>query len=609
MNGEYQCDAGGQTPRGRRARTLHSGLADDERGAVFLMCLAGILIVLLMALMVYDAGIATKDKTRVQGAADFSAMAQANVNARTMNMLAYGNIAKRSIWAVHSLYPSQIEAYRTHLFDRLDSHCQWDNETDTTEVWWEQTQENIDDSDSGDVGRAADAERSLQICEEARLTNYRDFYQLVETDPDTDGDFFLFSGADVSVIDDGGPQGDILPDPANPNILSVQYYAQDLRAIDNYQRFLVGAAPWWGWTEQLMHGVRNGATITASFPPPSTDGVPGAGGGAFDYLGQLAASTISPGETGPGDFVLPVRPGADGTMSDHITERIEAGFDGGVGAGVNHYTELDNANTDDAFILEHLANNTAFINQSGGLYECEGLTEREPEEREIDTPGGGECFLADEIANAVWFDAAVGHFIDVGLNYTNEAFALGGMADEINEPWQLDQTGSQWLAGSSNLVIAYLSDHQEMRGGSSREKFQFVDRFGAEDAQETGQFFEEATGPQGANRLREMYAAFGYWGMARGEVSFTAETDQPADLWHPAWIGKLRPVSLPGEFDGLGFEMGDMFHTMLAYIHLAQRTGITEMDPLDSVDHEWDFARMEWMMRGMSEETVEGVPK
>src|SRR5690606_34515840 len=42
----------------------------------------------------------------------------------------------------------------------------------------------------------------------------------------------------------------------------------EIQAIDTYQAYMAQIAPWWGWSEGLTRGMRNGASITTSWPVP-----------------------------------------------------------------------------------------------------------------------------------------------------------------------------------------------------------------------------------------------------------------------------------------------------------------------------------------------------
>ncbi|MFU8804871.1 MAG: Tad domain-containing protein, partial [Bradymonadaceae bacterium] len=76
----------------------------DQSGAVAIACLAACLILFMTALVLHDAGNSARTKLDVQNAADTAAYSQAAVKARTMNMVAYTNVAKRTIISLHNTY-------------------------------------------------------------------------------------------------------------------------------------------------------------------------------------------------------------------------------------------------------------------------------------------------------------------------------------------------------------------------------------------------------------------------------------------------------------------------------------------------------------------------
>lgn len=93
---------------------LRQGIARFERddsGAILLLGLAGILILMMLAWVLYDTGQMARDKMDVQTSADTAAYSQAAVKARAMNNIAYANVAKRSVVGIHSQYWALWQAY------------------------------------------------------------------------------------------------------------------------------------------------------------------------------------------------------------------------------------------------------------------------------------------------------------------------------------------------------------------------------------------------------------------------------------------------------------------------------------------------------------------
>ena len=186
---------------------------EDESGAVALLCLAAVLALMMVAWMIFDAHKATKDKIMLQGAADTAAFSHAAVEARSMNMIAYGNIAKRSVVDIHAMYSGMYLAYAAWIAMRA-SQCNIYN--------W-------------------------SACWDAFINGMVILYESLD-------DQANYSGTPFLVLADGGNTTDA--------------HLRDVTAIDNYQHYMHHITPWWGFAEQLSRGWRNGATTVVSFPPP-----------------------------------------------------------------------------------------------------------------------------------------------------------------------------------------------------------------------------------------------------------------------------------------------------------------------------------------------------
>ena len=200
----------------RRLRWLRRRLAQgraDEGGAVLILCLAALLILLLISWAVLDGIFVIQDKAEVQASADVGAYSQASINARTMNMLAFTNVAKRSLVGVYGTYEGMYGAFEEWVIDEFwpqvisEGRCDWPDDT----VW-----------DCDDV-------------------EWRNNFDLLMTEMDTDYQNFQFNQ---------------------------DFYLADLRALHNYQLYALAMTPWWGWSEAVLRAQRNGATLATSFPPP-----------------------------------------------------------------------------------------------------------------------------------------------------------------------------------------------------------------------------------------------------------------------------------------------------------------------------------------------------
>ncbi len=192
-----------------------AALDDDRRGAVLLLCLAAILILLMLSWVMVDGIFVTHDKGEAQASADMAAYSDASVKARSMNMMAFTNVGKRSIVGAHTMYRSMYRSYASWVQQLFYERC------DPIEDTWD-------------------------TCDDPEWVRNRDLF-----DWESDNDYSNYES-------------------------SVDYYVGDLRALDNYQQYLQSMTPWWAWTEAVLRAQRNGATLATSFRPPNLDGPPGA---------------------------------------------------------------------------------------------------------------------------------------------------------------------------------------------------------------------------------------------------------------------------------------------------------------------------------------------
>ncbi len=99
---------------------------DDERGAVAMLALVGILIVLMVGLVLYDAGFMARENVDNQMGADTAAYSQAAVKARAMNNIAFANVAKRTIAGIRNMYWGNFLKYLAWWASQCGSCCCWD---------------------------------------------------------------------------------------------------------------------------------------------------------------------------------------------------------------------------------------------------------------------------------------------------------------------------------------------------------------------------------------------------------------------------------------------------------------------------------------------------
>jgi hypothetical protein len=574
----------------------------DEGGAILILALVAMMILMLLAMTLYDAGGAARDKAEVQASADTAAYSQAAVKARSMNMLAYSNISKRSIWGVHSLYPSYLKSMHRWIISTINSNCP-----------------SCDDPNDNNCKkcRAAKRERDRWIgatCEGGvqdcpidsnfRLLSGRDYSDKLswaDSDEgtriaDTDSDW-----ADPLYIEthDFGAKDD------TPATLFEAYVAEDMRALDNYQRYIFGLTPWWGWTEHLVKAVRNGATMSSSWPAPV---------GAFpmslssminNLIAQFrglfggAGAVTSAGFTLYADS-LPVYPGKVGTMQGYMASAInDSSVRGCLLAMLQGGSCTDHI---DPFLLEHIANALIFWLKSEGVLAGDYT--------DLDQVQGMAATIG------LHYKAVFQDFVDVGLPYTQNSFEnILGKHRIIGEPWLLrpGESAAHWQLSTSNIVLTYQARMGVYDDNRDRQKFGIVGEDHRGDSLENlvrrSRLYGTPTTPMvsGADMVSQelTYNASGYWAMARSEIFFNA--DSPPDLWHPSWSSRLRPMSIDDEFLVAGYSLNHVYHDAIAGFALAAALGITELSDIFTALS--DLAYMEKATLSMGESTIEGVSK
>ena len=208
-----------------------AALDEDRDGAVILLCLAAILILLLVSLVLLDGIFVTHDKGEAQASADMAAYADASVKARSMNMMAFTNVGKRSIVGAHTMHRSMYRSYAAWVYQLFYERC-----NPLEETWY--------------------------TCDDPEWVRNRDLFEW-----ESDNDYRNYEG-------------------------SIDYYVGDLRALDNYQEYLRSMTPWWAWTEAVLRAQRNGATLATSFRPPNLDGPPQP---PFESMVNAVVNEVGPG--------------------------------------------------------------------------------------------------------------------------------------------------------------------------------------------------------------------------------------------------------------------------------------------------------------------------
>jgi hypothetical protein len=472
-------------PSVKKVRDFFYVSHEDDSGAVALLCLAAVIALMLVAWVIFDAHQVTRDKSMLQGAADTAALSHAAVEARSMNMISYANIAKRSIVDIHSMYMGMYAAFI---------------------VWI--------------IIKAAGCGYNLACWAEVILN-----LDLLADETASDFSNYQSNGDDA--------------------------YLQDLTAIDNYQHYMQHITPWWGYSEQLSRGWRNGATTVVSFPPPP--GQITVGLSSIQNLINTVNSILS--LFGMQTIDLTVYHGNDNLPI--------AKTDYGTGEWAG---QLVSPTKHPEFAAEHLIN--AWIHKNNS------------------DEGAGTMLTF--IMGIVLAGTA-------GMAYSESVF------DDADDPYELDTGGSEamWLKRTSNLAIAYLNDEQKMDEDLTKYEIS-ADTY--TDYEHAGGFLDD-----------QMYKSSGIWTLAKSEITFIGDGfygDEP-DMWHPSWTARMRPVHLPGEFEDAGFSMFEAYSQVVPYLALsAQVASVQGANTLDAIAASIrDIVRLGLSSAAMGPSTASGIAK
>ena len=186
----------------------------NQSGAIAMATLAAVLIVMMLAWVMWDAQKSGRDRLDVQASADVASWSQSAVEARSMNMLAFANIAKRITFGMTSYYQALWEAYTEFVIivAVLLVLC-----------------------------IIADIFGACPVVDQLAEILENTIELMVKEAPDL-----------VTVESD----------------LNSNYYKKDMEALDKYQVYISKLTPYWSWAESAVRGMRNGSLITTSFPVP-----------------------------------------------------------------------------------------------------------------------------------------------------------------------------------------------------------------------------------------------------------------------------------------------------------------------------------------------------
>lgn len=181
----------------------------QESGAILLLSMASLLIIMMLSWVIIDAGKGARDKVELQAAADMSAYSHAAVKSRTMNMINYTNVGKRSVVGILSMYQGMYIGFAAWIA-WMCGKCS---------IW------------------------NPVACWKCFINGLMMTFETIMDRRRLAG-FPFFGGGSID-----------------------SYHTADVEALDNYQQYMMWLSPWWAYSEGLVRGMRNGATTVASFPP------------------------------------------------------------------------------------------------------------------------------------------------------------------------------------------------------------------------------------------------------------------------------------------------------------------------------------------------------
>ncbi len=406
--------ASSMIPSLTRIRGVFKGGHRDDSGAVAMLCLAAVLALMLIAWVILDVQKSTRDKVMLQGAADTAAFSHAAVEARTMNMISYANIAKRSVVGIHSLYPGMFFAYTLWLAGQA---------ADCFKIW---------PNPSACIKFFANAPQWAREFLDDHVK-----YSGSPTNPYVGGVFQTIQDVVGWITDKVGIDFGIDMTSGMSGGNSDSAYGKDVQALDNYQSYMRHITPWWAWSEQLSRAWRNGASTAASFPPPPGDitvtlsSVQNLINTINGVLAAFGASTIDL-TVYHGNDNLPV---SKSSYSWHnwLCQMFMGAQDCGLSdlsgfSGASSLATLGN----ESFILEHILNAALHYKNSSK---------------------GAKSGMVMAVGPTVGFAT-------VGIQYSRLAF--GEYADPHTIDTGLINDEADWLEHTSNLVFAYSNDPKRM---------------------------------------------------------------------------------------------------------------------------------------------------
>ena len=538
----------------------------DQRGAMALMSLAAILIIIMIGMVLYDVAGLGVEKTHLQTATDASAYSQATIQARSMNMIAFSNVGKRMSMGMANTYISlyqwlhsieHLEKYSNESTSgvssdnklcentaaasadepSLDDICDYIDIIEEAAVDLRREEgERPDDYD--DVLDYPDVDQvQTKIFQKAGIEDiyfnpaassspfpYRDVHEWAapigaRQDLLLDVLGFYVCVMDGGSLDAGGTthEGDDRPVACvddiwsswTPQRLIHAFYGRDLLAFDNYQRYLMMLTPYWAWMEGIRRGLANSAPITVSYPRPN-----------FEQSGRVSEMPVT-----------------RGNWSDACTatEGLNRGLDSPLGVDIAEQADVTDVLNNSLDSFDTSAGNSRDVAIALATYGTMMLDDLDDPDNLVHQllPRDWEFLcvdiMGDLLENASTLGGPWGDGLEDDMSFRTHAKPM-----LVNEYEETER--SQWLMASSNLMFGFRPNASRF-GEGGREKL-FVGANPDDDTQGWGEpIYDDIEG----------WEAGGIWSMARSEIAF--QGPGTPHTWAPEWAARMRPVSLPGEWE------------------------------------------------------------
>lgn len=538
------------------ATTLHTlrraarRLDRDEDGAILLAALASCMILFMLSLVLYDVGNLTREKVKLQTATDAAAYSQAAIKARTMNVNAYTNVAKRSIVGLHTTYHASFS-----LFYRVIANAAMSCSIDPSNPDQLQCQAAFTPPCGGGalptnpgalLGSPCSGDSNWEVAFQESTGDWDDIDSSIGNSHAYGGYAGVYpaqspvSGTNTSVGAFRAKTNGALVDRLN-RASAVEKYNKELRQLTRYQEYMQKITPWWSFSEAVTRAAHNGATIATSYPPPpnlsSVDS-------PFNQLKNSVTSVA-------GNF--PKTNQVDWRWQDDMY---------GTGRQVS--------------LATNMRKSPAFASNNDVTNICTQLNPTTPgafDPKLGSSPYSGrdEAFNAEMLYNAYmqatnseatatdgWFATAAMLADDSGLKIIGGYSLcimshLGILSGKYNvNPYQkitstVVPVFDPEYSGPYLMTIERDADAiSNMR--LSNIVFAYREGVSWRDGQERMNFMTE----QYQTNLPDDAQGTGLWTMARSEI---VTIGVQSGEWHSNWTARLRPIALPGELNQLSTDI------------------------------------------------------